>query len=55
MLSLRSYDYTEWFLSLKVDVNWSKNHDKRTVGRSRISRHKVVKLSFSRTDRLWVK
>ena len=32
-LSLRSWNFIEWFLSLKVDINWSKNYDKRIVGR----------------------
>ena len=54
VLNLRSWNFTEWYLSLKVDMNWSKKHDKRTVGRSPISRHKVAKLSFSSPDRSWV-
>ena len=55
VFSLRSWNFTEWFLSLKTNVDRSKNHDKRTVGRSWISRNKEAKLSFSRTDRSWVK
>ena len=55
VLILRSWNFTEWFLSLKVDMKWTKNHGKWTVGRCWISRNKEAKLSFSRTDRSWVK
>ena len=55
VLILTSWNFTEWFLFLKVDIHWSTKHDKRTVRKSRISRNKGTKLSFSRTDRSWVK
>ena len=55
VLILRSWNFIEWFLSLKIDINWSEKHDKRTVGRSQISRHKVANLGFSGPARLWVK
>ena len=50
---LRSWNFTEWFPLSKVNINWSKNHNKRTAGRSRMFRNKLAKLSFSRTDRSW--
>ena len=38
VLNFRSCNSTEWFLSLKVDINRSKKYEKRTLGRFRFSR-----------------